>query len=76
MWWIFSDLNSVSEKYEISSSNLQTVCTIHTASYSVGTGGSAVQHETRKNCNTVLYVKLPSWVICVMRLVLGDTKDY
>jgi len=34
--------------YQISFPNLQTACRIHTAFYSVGTGGSAVQHETRK----------------------------
>jgi len=49
MSWIISDLNSVSEKYKISSQNLQTACRIHTAPYSVGTGVSVVQHETRKS---------------------------
>jgi len=57
MDWIMSDLNSVSEKYQISSPNLQTACRIHTDSYSVGTGGAAVQHETRKLPNG-LHVQL------------------
>jgi hypothetical protein len=46
MWWIVSDLNLVSKKSKIPSPTLQTAFLIATASYSVGTGGSAVQHET------------------------------
>ena len=53
MGCIISDLNSVIEKSQISSPNLQTACRIHTASYSVGTGRSAFEHEIIKS--TTLY---------------------
>jgi fibrillarin-like rRNA methylase len=79
MCWIIRDLNPVSENSQIAFPNLQTARRIHTASYVVSTGGSAVQDKTRKtathvvcknatlcykeNCHTMLYVKLPKCVI-------------
>jgi len=58
---IVNHLNPVNGKYQIASPNLQTACRIHTGSYSVRTGGSAVE-QGMQNYHRVLYEKLPTWV--------------
>ena len=77
-----SHLTPLSEKSQIPSPNLQTACLNHTASYSVGTGGSAVEHEIRKsntlcytqNCHPVLYAVYHVVCIYIKYLILHLTQ--